>query len=162
MENYVVRKMVSGIVFYRVPGETRERVWKGENARQKVPFDELEKCIYDPDTKNLFDRGYLYIEDKNCRIKLELEEEDPEMYNEKKIVLDKNQILGLLYVTEFTEFVEKMKNMSDGTLEILIETTINTPKQLTIEKSDYIRKNYHVDVEKIQREKRDEKTSKEG
>jgi hypothetical protein len=50
-----------------------------------------------------------------------------------------------------------MKNMSDGTLEILIETAISTPKQLTIEKSDFIRKNYHVDVEKIQREKRDEK-----
>lgn len=161
MENYIVKKLVSGTVGYVVPGETRTRMWKNADARQRVPFDELEKCAFDADARRLFERGYLFIEDKDCRIKLGYEDEDPTLNVDNKLILDSAQINTLLYIESFEAFKKKVEKLAEGSIELLIETAITTSKQLTVEKSDFIRRKYHVDVDKIHRDKRDE-GSKEG
>lgn len=161
MEHYVVKKLIKGTVFYKVPGENRERTWKGDDARLKIPFTELEVCVYDPDVKKLFEKGYLYIEDKDCRIALGLEDADETTNANNKLVYDKNKIVPLLYDDSFLAFKKKVENLADGSLEIMIQTAIESGKQLSFEKSDYIRKKFHVDVEAIQRAKREEQTTKE-
>jgi len=162
--NYVVKKLVGGTVFYQVPGEMKERTWKGDDARQVVPFVELEKCVYDPSTKSLFERGFLYIEDKKCRIALGLEAEDPTVINETKLIYTKEQMSPLLYEVNFEEFKRTVERLAEGSLELMFQAAINGQKQLATNKSDYLRKKFHIDVEKIQREKRDEleASKKEG
>lgn len=163
-KNYVVRKLVSGIVVYQIPGESRERKWKGKDARIRIPFEELEKCVYDGDVRKLFERGYLFIEDKECRVALELEEPDPTISNNAKLILTPDKVNLLLYEDDFKDFKSKTESLSDGSLELLLEIAIGGEKQISVDKSDYIRRNFHIDIEKLQRDKRDEKLikNKEG
>jgi len=157
MESFVVRKLASGIVSYRIPGKLIARKWKGDNARVKVPYEELEDCVFDPNIRTLFEKGYLYIEDKEARVRLQLEEPDPSIQSETKLVLTKEQINDLLYKDTFYNFKKKVEKLADETKELLIEVAIQGAKHAGVEKYDYIRKNFYVDVEKIQRERREEK-----
>jgi hypothetical protein len=165
MENsYIVRQMVNGIVFYVIPGEVRERTWPKKDSRHRVPFEELEKCVFDPRTKSLFERGFLFIEDKDCRIQLGLEQPDPTLVNENKLILEKDDIVALLYDNDFKVFKDKVEKLAEGSIEILLETAVNSNKQLSIDKSEYIREKYHIDIVMIQRQRREDEKSvtKEG
>ncbi|MCK9482524.1 MAG: hypothetical protein M0R38_12350 [Bacteroidia bacterium] len=169
MESYIVKKLITGNVGYIIPGENRSRMWKdtgkkGVETRQRVPYEELEKVSFDADARRLFERGYLIIEDRECRIKLGFEDADPELEKQNQLILDRSQIETLLYIESYEAFKKKIEKMADGSKEILIEVAVNNDKkQLSVEKSDYIRKVFHVDVEKIQRDIRDELTTgKEG
>lgn len=158
MEHYYVKKLIGGTVFYFVPGTTRQRSWRGKNARLKIPFDELEQCVYDPEVRELFERGYLFIEDKECRVMLDLESGE----NENKLVYEEPQIKQLLYVDSFEAFKAKLEKLAEGSLEIMLQTAIQSGKQLTFEKSDFLRNKFHIDIEAIQRAKREEANNKEG
>lgn len=157
MEHYFVKKLVGGTVFYFVPGTTRQRSWVGKDARLKIPFDELEQCAYDPAVRTLFERGYLFIEDKECRVMLDLESGE----NENKLVYQDSQLEQLLYTDSFEAFKVKIDKLAEGSLENMIRMAIESNKQLTFDKSDFIRKNYHVDVEAIQRARREDLTKGE-
>ena len=163
MENYMVTKLSSGEVFYRIPGNLQLRTWAGDGAKQLIPYSELEQCIYDPAIRTLFDGGYLYIDSQEARIKLGLEQADPSEYvNEEKIVMNKRDLVNLLYNEELGSFKEKVNKLAQETSQLLIEVAISTAKHAGYEKYDFLREKYGVDVEKLQRDKRDEKTSKEG
>lgn len=159
MELVVVKSLVGGIVVAKVPNENRIFEWKGQDSRVKVSFDDLEKMIYDADTRRIFETGLLWVDDKSVRIRLGLEEEDGTS-NLEKLIYDKKQTLALLYADSFKTFKEKVDNLSDGSKELMIQVAIETPKHLDVDKSDFIRKTFSVDVEKIQRMKREEAAEK--
>lgn len=157
MESYIVKKLVEGAVFYKVPGENKERTWKGDNSRLRIPFQELEDCMYDGAIRELFENGYLYVEDKDCRIALGLELEDDSLSNESRLVLEKDKLEKLLYEDSFEDFKSKVSKLGRGSLEVFISLAVNSPKQIAFEKSEYIRKTFHVDVVMIQRQAGEEK-----
>ncbi len=157
MDYYFVKKLVSGIVTYNAPGKMVARVWKGPDARQRIPFDELEECVYDPAIRTLFDRGYLIIEDKDIRVKLGMEEEDSEVNNNNQLILTRDQIKHTLYEDSMAAFQKKCDQLAPGSKELLIEIALNDEKQASVDKYDYIRKNYFVDVEGLRKQMRDEK-----
>lgn len=161
-KNYFVTNLIGGTVFYIVPGETRERTWKGKDSKQRVPFEELENCVYDPEVKALFERGYLYIDDKSCRIELGLESGDPEVQTGLKTILTQKELESLLYTKAYKEFESQLANLADGSIELLIQLAVSSTKQISIDKSDYIRKNFHVDLETLHRARREEEKAKEG
>ena len=159
MELFVVKSLVGGIVVAKIPNENRIFEWKGEGARVKVNYDDLEKLIYDADSRRIFETGLLWVDDKDCRIKLGLEESDGTS-NFEKLIYDKKQILVLLYADTFKAFKEKVSKFSEGSKELLVQIAIETPKSLDVDKSDFIRKTFSVDVEKIQRMRREEAAEK--
>lgn len=152
--NYYVKKLVNWGVSYTVPGESRVRKWKGVNARIRIPFDELEKCIFDEDVRTLFESGFLYVEDKEARIQFGLESGDDES-NDTKLVLDKEKINDLLYKDDVETFEKRMKNLASATEELVLQVALASELPLNYQKSDYIRRNYKLDIEKIQRDRRD-------
>ena len=159
MELVVVKSLVSGIVVAKVPNENRIFEWKGEGSRVKVSFDDLEKMIYDADARRIFETGLLWIDEKEYRVKLGLEEDDGTS-NLEKLIYDKKQIVALLYCDSFKVFKEKVEKLSEGSKEMMIQTAIETPKQLDFDKSDFIRKTFSVDIESIQRARREEAAEK--
>ena len=161
MESYIVKKLTAGTVFYKVPGENKERTWKGDNARLRIPFQELEDCMFDGAIRRLFAEGNLYIEDKECRIKLGLEAEDPTLENDIPLVLDASELEKILYTDSVPTFKKKMEKLGGGSLEVLFSIAINSKKQLPVAKSDYLRKKYFIDVDMIQRQKREDTVEKE-
>lgn len=154
MELFSVKNIIGGIVVAKVPNENRIFQWKGYDSIVKVNFEDLERMIYDADTRRIFDTGLLWIEDKACRIRLGLEEEDGTT-NFSSLIYDKKQIISLLFADSFKVFQEKVVQLSDGSKELMIQVALDNPKPLDIEKSDYIRKNYFVDIEAIRRERRE-------
>lgn len=159
MEMFVVKNLVGGIVVIKVPNENRIFELKGLDSRVKINYDDLEKMVYDADSRRIFETGLAWIEDKDCRIRLGLEEEDGTA-NFEKLILDKKQIISLLYAESFKTFKEKLDQLSEGSKELLISVAIENPKQLDYEKSDIIRKKFLIDVEGIKRMKREEEAEK--
>ena len=159
MELFVVKSLVGGIVIAKVPNENRTFKWKGIDARVKINYEDLEKIVYDADARRLFEKGLIWIEDKDCRVKLGLEEDDG-MSNLEKLVYDKKQIMALLYADTFKVFKDKVAQLSDGSKELMIQVAIDTPKQLDYDKSDFIRNTFSIDVENIRRMKREEAAEK--
>ena len=159
MELVVVKSLVGGIVVAKVPNENRIFEWKGQDSRVKVSFDDLEKMIYDADTRRIFETGLLWVDDKSVRIRLGLEEEDGTS-NLEKLIYDKKQTLALLYADSFKTFKEKVDNLSDGSKELMIQVAIETPKHLDVDKSDFIRNTFSIDIESVKRMKREEAAEK--
>ena len=101
MENYIVKKLTAGTVFYKVPGEKKERTWKGDKPEF---LSKREDCMFDGAIRRLFAEGNLYIEDKECRIKLGLEAEDPTLENDIPLVLDASELEKILYTDSVPTF----------------------------------------------------------
>ena len=78
--------------------------------------------------------------------------------NENKLVYEEPQIKQLLYVDSFEAFKAKLEKLAEGSLEIMLQTAIQSGKQLTFEKSDFLRNKFHIDIEAIQRAKRRRRT----
>ena len=165
MENKMikVRKLSTGIVSYRIPGQMVARRWRGRNAVQLVPYAELQQCIYDPDIKTLFDYGYLYIEDEEARIEFGYEikknENGEENVEEQQfLVLDRTQIVKMLYGSQTTieAFENTIKKMAPETAELLIEIATESDKHAGYDKYDLIKKYFNVDVETVKKNRRED------
>lgn len=148
-----VRKLANGGVSYTLPGKTLPRHWKGENAKQKVSYEELEECMMDPAIRTLFSKGYLFIEDIMVRQLLDLEANE---YFTPELVLDKEGILPILYEDDFETFKTKVKNMSEQTQQLLIDVATTNQKHAGYEKYDFIRETFKIDIESVQRRNRED------
>ncbi len=147
---YMVKKLAPGGVSYRIPGKLVARKWIGKDARLRVPYEELEECIFDPSINTLFTKGYLYIEDKEARVALGLEESDT-------LILDEEGVTKVLFDDDIETFKEKLERMAEETQEILVQVAVsNMEKHAGYEKYDIIRKKYKVDVEAIHRRARED------
>ncbi len=147
---YMVRKLAPGGVSYRIPGKLVARKWVGKDARLRVPYEELEECIYDPSINSLFTKGYLFIESKEARVALGLEESEA-------LVLDEEGVAKVLFEDDLDTFKEKIDRMAEQTQELLVQVAIaNLDKHAGYEKYDIIRKKYKVDIEAIHRRARED------
>jgi hypothetical protein len=152
----VVSKLNDGVVSY-VNAKGLKRKWKGVNAKVAIPYEELEDCMLDGNNRNLFDHGYLYVEDKQVRIKLGLESEDPTVDSGLKRVYNKKQIIDLLYKTaNIEDFKREVKNLAAASKDLLIAVAQDEKEHAGYDKYEYINKLFNVDIEQLRKNKREE------
>jgi hypothetical protein len=79
-----------------------------ERSGQSFLFDKdaVEEMFYYPSVEKLFQKGILYIEDKETRIKFGLEEEDGTLGEDVIAPISDTTILAYLNVKPFKEFEE--------------------------------------------------------
>lgn len=155
MDNVFVTKLVNGGISYKIPGKNGFRTWKGENSKLRIKYEELEECVFDPSIKKLFIEGYLFIEDKDTRIALGLEAAEGENLG-LSVVLNKTEVIELLYKKSFEEFVEIFNTLGTATKELILDVAINTKATTDVEKYDFLQKTFQVDIEAIRKAKRAE------
>ena len=155
MGKVFVTKLVNGGVSYPIPGKNGFRSWKGENAKLKVDFEELEECIYDANIKKLFTDGYLRIDDKETRITLGLEAEEDEILS-VSTVLSRKEVIEMLYNKPVKEFIQIFETLAPATKELVLDVAINTIAATDVQKYDYLQKVFQVDVETLRKTKRTE------
>nr|DAI57090.1 MAG TPA: hypothetical protein [Caudoviricetes sp.] len=118
----IVKSMVNYIVGLNIPDLRFKREFAKEGETKSIDFDTLLEGITSLGVRTLFEEGILYIENKQDRIDLGLEEEGrPEKFK----VLTRGQILKLLKVDPISKLQE--------TLEISPKEQINRIAEVAIE-----------------------------
>ena len=118
----IVKSMVNYIVGLNIPDLRFKREFAKEGETKSIDFDTLLEGITSLGVRTLFEEGILYIENKQDRIDLGLEEEEsPEKFK----VLTRGQILKLLKVDPIAKLQE--------TLEISPKEQINRIAEVAIE-----------------------------
>lgn len=75
----LVKNLTRATVVLNIPSATYSHTFKGENSSAKIPFSTLyEGFMSEEGVPALFEEGILYIEDKQDRIDLDMEDEDAE------------------------------------------------------------------------------------
>jgi hypothetical protein len=80
------------------------RLFKGEGQSFLFDADAVEEMFYYPAAEDAFRKGLFYIEDKELRVKLGLEEEDGEISEDVIAPISDTLILTYLKVKPFAEF----------------------------------------------------------
>lgn len=117
-----VKSMVNYSVGLNIPDLRFKRDFTKEGETKTIDFDTLFEGVTSLGVRTLFDEGILYIDNKQDRIDLGLEEEgQPERFK----ILNRGQILKLLKVDPISKLQE--------TLEILPREQINRIAEVAIE-----------------------------
>lgn len=117
-----VKSMVNYSVGLNIPDLRFKRDFTKEGETKAIDFDTLFEGVTSLGVRTLFDEGILYIDNKQDRIDLGLEEEgQPERFK----ILNRGQILKLLKVDPISKLQE--------TLEILPREQINRIAEVAIE-----------------------------
>lgn len=74
----IVTNMINGNISIKKPHLGLNRQWQRFGQKMRIPFDVLEEALWDSGVRNLFDTGYLYIENLQDKIDLGLEPEGAE------------------------------------------------------------------------------------
>lgn len=152
---FFVTKLVAGGVSYKIPGKNGFRTWKGDNAKVKVDYEELEECSYDANIRKLFTDGYLRIDDKSIRVELGFEADEGESID-NSISLSRAEVIKLLYNGSTQEFIETFEKLASATKDLVLDVAINTVATTDVQKYDFLQKVFKVDVEALRKSKRTE------
>lgn len=87
------------------------RLFKGEGQSFLFDADAVEEMFYYPAAEDAFKKGLFYIEDKELRIKLGLEEEDGEVAQDVITPISDTLILTYLKVKPLAEFEKFFENL---------------------------------------------------
>lgn len=74
----IVTNMINGNISIKKPHLGLNRQWQRFGQKMRIPFDMLEEALWDSGVRNLFESGYLYIENLQDKIDLGLEPEGAE------------------------------------------------------------------------------------
>lgn len=111
MENTVsIKSTIKALVSINVPSLNLRRSWAKKGAIQKIPFDVLEQAYFEPGVEYLFKTGILYIEDKEAKIALGLE--DPEAETLAIVDLTDDYMKKLLTGTSLKDMRETLETLS--------------------------------------------------
>lgn len=117
-----VKSMVNYTVGLTIPDLRFKREFTKEGETKSIDFDTLFEGVTSLGVRTLFEEGILYIENKQDRIDLGLEEEGQE---EKFKILNRGQILKLLKVDPISKL--------ESTLEVLPREQVNRIAEVAIE-----------------------------
>ena len=111
MENTIsIKSTIKALVSINVPSLNLRRSWAKKGAIQKIPFDVLEQAYFEPGVEYLFKTGVLYIEDKEAKIALGLE--DPEAETPAIVDLTDDYMKKLLTGTSLKDMRETLETLS--------------------------------------------------
>ena len=131
----VITNLVDATVGINIPELRLNRTWEKKGAKKMIPFSVLQEAIYDNGTEYLFKQKILYIEDKEVRIELGLEEPD----SKEELLLNEKQMKRYLTVLPLNELKEAIKTMGQGPLQSLIQYAVDN-EIVNIERCDLIKK----------------------
>ncbi|MDD4876979.1 MAG: hypothetical protein PHQ86_07640 [Dehalococcoidales bacterium] len=135
-----------------------KRKWPA-GATFKIDLSILQEAIYDGGFMTLMNKGILFIDSKEARVELGLEEEDAKEPTIK--VYTGAQILKLLKASPTDEFVAALDSMSNEQRLMVADIAIEQ-KTTDINKAEAIKKACGVDVVKaIQLKAQNEEPNKE-
>lgn len=138
----IVKSMVNYIVGLNIPDLRFKREFAKEGETKSIDFDTLLEGITSLGVRTLFEEGILYIENKQDRIDLGLEEEgSPEKFK----VLTRGQILKLLKVDPISGLQETLKISPKEQINRIAEVAIEE-KFTDFDKCNLIKKFCGIDI----------------
>lgn len=137
-----VKSMVNYSVGLNIPDLRFKRDFTKEGETKAIDFDTLFEGVTSLGVRTLFDEGILYIENKQDRIDLGLEEEgQPERFR----ILNRDQILKLLKVDPVSKLQETLETLPREQINRIAEVAIEE-KFTDFEKCNVIKKFCGIDV----------------
>lgn len=124
MENKQITlvSMVDGRVGINVPDLRLKRLWEQKGSKKKVAFDVLQEAFYDPSVEYLIKQGMLYVDDKEARIALGLEENEEGAQPIQ--MLKDEEINRLLTVVPTFEFRQRMKELTKEQIKSIVDYAV--------------------------------------
>lgn len=137
-----VKSMVNYSVGLNIPDLRFKRDFTKEGETKAIDFDTLFEGVTSLGVRTLFDEGILYIDNKQDRIDLGLEEEgQPERFK----ILNRGQILKLLKVDPASKLKETLETLPREQINRIAEVAIEE-KFTDFEKCNVIKKFCGIDV----------------
>lgn len=137
-----VKSMVNYSVGLNIPDLRFKRDFTKEGETKSIDFDTLFEGVTSLGVRTLFDEGILYIDNKQDRIDLGLEEEgQPERFR----ILNRGQILKLLKVDPVSKLQETLETLPREQINRIAEVAIEE-KFTDFEKCNVIKKFCGIDV----------------
>lgn len=137
-----VKSMVNYSVGLNIPDLRFKRDFTKEGETKAIDFDTLFEGVTSLGVRTLFDEGILYIDNKQDRIDLGLEEEgQPERFR----ILNRGQILKLLKVDPVSKLQETLETLPREQINRIAEVAIEE-KVTDFEKCNVIKKFCGIDV----------------
>ena len=137
-----VKSMVNYSVGLNIPDLRFKRDFTKEGETKAIDFDTLFEGVTSLGVRTLFDEGILYIDNKQDRIDLGLEEEgQPERFR----ILNRGQILKLLKVDSISKLQETLETLPREQINRIAEVAIEE-KFTDFEKCNVIKKFCGIDV----------------
>ena len=137
-----VKRMVNYSVGLNIPDLRFKRDFTKEGETKAIDFDTLFEGVTSLGVRTLFDEGILYIDNKQDRIDLGLEEEgQPERFR----ILNRGQILKLLKVDPVSKLQETLETLPREQINRIAEVAIEE-KFTDFEKCNVIKKFCGIDV----------------
>lgn len=137
-----VKSMVNYSVGLNIPDLRFKRDFTKEGETKAIDFDTLFEGVTSLGVRTLFDEGILYIDNKQDRIDLGLEEEgQPERFK----ILNRGQILKLLKVDPVSKLQETLETLPREQINRIAEVAIEE-KFTDFEKCNVIKKFCGIDV----------------
>lgn len=138
----IVKSMVNYTVGLTIPDLRFKREFTKEGETKSIDFDTLFEGVTSLGVKTLFDEGILYIENKQDRIDLGLEEEgQPEKFK----ILNRGQILKLLKVDPISKLEETLSTLPLEQINRVAEVAIEE-KFTDFDKCTLIKKFCGIDI----------------
>ena len=137
-----VKSMVNYSVGLNIPDLRFKRDFTKEGETKAIDFDTLFEGVTSLGVRTLFDEGILYIDNKQDRIDLGLEEEgQPERFR----ILNRGQILKLLKIDPISKLQETLETLPREQINRIAEVAIEE-KFTDFEKCNVIKKFCGIDV----------------
>ena len=149
----IIENLISATVGINIPDLRLNRTWEKKGAKKIIPFGVLKEAIYDPGTEYLFKEKILYIEDKEVRVELGLEEAD----SKEEYVLSDAQKERLLKKMPASELKITLPTLSVAQIEDLIDYAVEH-EVVDFDRADIIKqftKKDIIQMIKMQREKKE-------
>lgn len=137
-----VKSMVNYSVGLNIPDLRFKRDFTKEGETKSIDFDTLFEGVTSLGVRTLFEEGILYIDNKQDRIDLGLEEEGQ---SEKFKILNRGQILKLLKVDPVSKLQETLEIIPREQTNRIAEVAIEE-KFTDFEKCNVIKKFCGIDV----------------
>ena len=147
-------------VLIQLPDIKFRRTWQ-PNSTFKVDIEVLREAVYDTGFKAFLDEGVLFIEEKEIRVELGLEEEDAE--KPFITILKPAQMIKLIKVAPIDEFKSTLAEITTEQALSLVDLAIKD-KTITMEKLIVLKEKTGIDVVKaieLERQNEEDVTIKE-
>ena len=126
-----------------LPDSKFSRTWAPQSTF-KVPYEILQEELFDHGFMVCIDQGNIFIEDKEARVELGLEEEDAEPIVK---ILTGAQLTRLLKAAPLGEFEDVVKTLTKEQCETLIDMGIEQ-KNIDMNKADILKTITGIDAVK--------------
>ena len=139
-----IKSNSSSPIHIGLPQSSFSRTWQ-PGATYPIAFELVREMIYDDGAKYFFDQGMLSMENKEARIELGLETEEPIPNFKPKRILNKSQMLKLWKTDSLDTFKEVLNEVNFEQMQALADFAV-TNKIVDFAKAEYFKKYTQIDV----------------